>query len=372
MRGNILWLLAAVTQLTVTSVTAFANNSNAIYTWEGGRIEWPCPTTKRLVKAAAKYTPKDIIAMACARSGDKTLCAMPRYRNSIPITLGQIYATKKGCDVKFEPFPCWTEQEENNCNSLQSVIDIYATGDFVWVLDNGILNALRSPIQRCPAKIVVYEAKTGKKMKTINLGRYVTEKSRLQYMQVECLKGGQCFVYISDAGNNAIIIYDVSGGRGYRVVLPKAVHHGCRFRDVLYIFLSYHKDGTKLFFTYLGGRRLFAIATDHLRKGHGGNIEDIGEKPGSFIYIGPDGATGVFFREEGDSNVFFWDTKTCLKKSNFKLVFKSSEGLYATDVFPDHEINRFLILESDFPGYMEEKAGCGTLHQISLLDGATC
>lgn len=248
------------------------NCTRTIYTWEGGRIVWPCPTTKRLITSTGKYTPRDLIGMRCQRAGTSTLCAFPRYKSSNPITLSRVYATKKGCDVKFEPFPCWSEQEEGNCNALQSVTDLYSDGDYLWVLDVGVTQSLRTPVQRCPPKVVVYDVKTGKKLKTINLARFVTDKSRLQYIQVECLKGGRCYVYVSDAGNNAIIVYDVYGGRGYRVILPKAVHLGCRYRDVLYVFLSKHKEGTRLYFTYLGGSRLFAIKTEHLRKGHGGNI----------------------------------------------------------------------------------------------------
>ncbi|XP_058456784.1 uncharacterized protein LOC131434153 [Malaya genurostris] len=373
MPAKILLLFLALTAIKINTAIAYSNNSNAIYTWEGGRIEWPCPTTKRLIKAAAKYTPRDIIATRCQRVEGKTVCAFPRYKNIIPITLSQIYATKKGCDVKFEPFPCWTEQEEGNCDALQSVIDIFSVGEFVWVLDSGIIQTLRTPIQRCSPKIVVYQGKTGTKLKTISLERFVTEKSRLQYLQVECLKGGHCYVYISDPGNNVIIVYDVYGGRGYRIILPKAVHHGCRIRDVLYIFLIHQKEGTQLYFSYLCGQRLFAIRTEHLRKGQGGSIIDIGEKPNVPIFVGTDAGSGVFFREEGDSDVYYWNTNQCYKKSNFKMVHKSVGGLYATHVFPDFKINRLLILENDFPSYVKDFAGCGTLHQISILDGTyTC
>ncbi|XP_055531898.1 uncharacterized protein LOC129722474 [Wyeomyia smithii] len=373
MQNNTILQVIGLAVIALNAVAAYSNNSNAIYTWEGGRIEWPCATTKRLIKAAAKYTPRDLIATRCQRVEGKTVCAFPRYKNIIPITLSQIYATKKGCDVKFEPFPCWTEQEEGNCDALQSVIDVFSVGEFVWVLDSGIIQTLRTPVQQCSPKIVVYEGKTGRKLKMINLDRFVTEKSRLQYLQVECLSGGHCYVYISDPGNNVIIVYDVYGGRGYRVVLPRAIYHGCRLRDVLYIFLIHQRECTKLYFSYLCGQRLFAIRTEHLRKGHGGNIIDVGEKPNIPIFVGTDAGSGVFFREEGDSDVYYWNTNQCYKKSNFKLVHKSTGGLYATHVFPDFRVNRLLVLENDFPSYVKDYAGCGTLHQISILDGSyTC
>ncbi|XP_041773238.1 uncharacterized protein LOC121594247 [Anopheles merus] len=366
-------LLVGLLSLAVAVQGACSSSDNCtrtIYTWEGGRIVWPCPTTKRLITSTGKYKPRDLIAMRCQRCGTHTLCVFPRYKSSNPITLSKVYATKKGCDVKFEPFPCWNEQEEGNCNALQSAIDLHSDGEYVWVLDSGVTQSQRTPVQRCPPKVVVYCSKTGKKLKTINLARFVTEKSRLQYIQVECLKGGRCYVYVSDPGNNAIIVYDVYNGRGYRVILPKAVHMGCRYRDMLYIFLSKHKEGTRLYFTYLGGNRLFAIKTEHLRKGHGGNIIDIGEKPVVPVFLGTDGGHGVFFREEGEMNIYYWDTNTCWKKTNFKLVYKSTLGLYATHVFPDLKLNRLLVLENDFPSYVKDHAGCGTLHQISILDGS--
>lgn len=99
-------------------------------------------------------------------------------------------------------------------------------------------------------------------------------------------------------------------------------------------------------------------------------IPDIGEKPVVPVFLGTDGGHGVFFREEGEMNIYYWDTNTCWKKTNFKLVYKSTLGLYATHVFPDLKLNRLLVLENDFPSYVKDHAGCGTLHQISILDGS--
>lgn len=97
---------------------------------------------------------------------------------------------------------------------------------------------------------------------------------------------------------------------------------------------------------------------------------DIGDKPHSMVILGTDCGPGVFFREEGESEIYYWNTNSCCKKANFVLVYKSQMGLFATHVFPDHKLNRMLVLENDFPSYVKDYAACGTLHQISILDGS--
>lgn len=61
------------------------------------------------------------------------------------------------------PFPSWSIQQEGSCSSLQSVVDLFLDPHgILWVLDNGIIDVLESPVNTCPPKIVAINARTGK------------------------------------------------------------------------------------------------------------------------------------------------------------------------------------------------------------------
>jgi len=60
-------------------------------------------------------------------------------------------------------------------------------------------------------------------VKVIDLSNLVTPTSRLQYLTVDYADDGQVYVYVTDAANKSIIVYNVTASKGYRVILPNAV-----------------------------------------------------------------------------------------------------------------------------------------------------
>lgn len=97
---------------------------------------------------------------------------------------------------------------------------------------------------------------------------------------------------------------------------------------------------------------------------------DVGDKPGKLVIVGSDG-NSVFFRYEGQSEIFKWDSDSKFESSNFKVVHKSDSCLLATHIFPDYRNSRIKALESNFPDYIQGKAGCGALQQIKSLEGCS-
>lgn len=156
------------------------------------------------------------------------------------------------------------------------------------MLDVGVVNTLDQPIRRCPPKVVAFSVKTGKVLKVIDLSSLVCQASRLQYLAIDYSTDGHCYVYVSDAATRAILVYDVASGKGFRVVLPKAITAGCTRRDVLYLALVRKSCGNAyLYFTYLGSRRIFSIKTEYLRKGSAsGRVVDVGPKPNKMVILG--------------------------------------------------------------------------------------
>lgn len=200
----------------------FPSDSRAVSTpdmrWSGADFTWPCSTTKALLKNSGKFINKNNIATRGALRGDTYFFAFPRYRPGVPATLVKTKLKRGACSVTFEPFPCWTMQEESKCSALQSVVDLVLdASDVLWVLDTGVVNTLEDePVQNCPPKVLAFNARNGKLVKTITFEGLTQKSSRLQYIAVDSGTDGRAFVYVSDASARAIIVYDVDASKGYR------------------------------------------------------------------------------------------------------------------------------------------------------------
>jgi len=138
-------------------------------------------------------------------------------------------------------------------------------------------------------------------VKVIDLSDLVTPTSRLQYLTIDYADDGQVYVYVTDAANKSIIVYNVTASKGYRVILPNAVTTGVQRKDVLYSTLVKKSCGTPvLYFTYLGSNRIFAIKAENLRRGiTQGSVMDVGPKQNKIVLLGNDNGCAIFFRNKG-------------------------------------------------------------------------
>jgi len=201
-------------------------------------------------------------------------------------------------------------------------------------------------------------------VKRIDLSSLVCSNSRLNYIVADYGDDGRAFVYVSDAATRAVIVWDVDGARGYRVVLPRAITHDCTGkRDVLYLALARRPSGENvLYLTYLTSNRMYAIDACNVRGGCApGTVTDLGPKPDGMVILGTDGRATVYFRYRGRGDVYAWDTGCggfCADR--FELVRKADDcGRLATQVAPGyHRCGVLWILESNFPDYISGKVGC--------------
>lgn len=356
--------------LAALALIVSAQNTCEVIEWTGGQFDWPNDATKSLYKSSGRYIPKNVIATRAQIHKDDVFVCLPRYKPGVPVTLAKVGIRQRGCEAVLTPFPCWSSQEEGDPNAFQSVVDIYMDeNNLLWVLDTGVVNSMEQPIRKSPPKVIALNVHNGKKVKTLDLCGLVAKASRLQYLVVEYAPDGRPFVYISDAATRSILVYDVAGNKGYRVVLPKAVCNNRR--DVLYIALL-HKNGCNnnyLVLTYLSGTRVFQIRTDYLRTGHAaGKIQDLGTKGGKIIILGTDLGSALFFRYEGKSEIYRWNVSPCFK--DYEIVYRSPDHYLATHAFADLSRRRIRVLESNFPDYIQNSVGCGASQRVALMISA--
>ncbi|XP_076622237.1 L-dopachrome tautomerase yellow-g2 [Colletes latitarsis] len=369
---SLLMVTIAVVSATTDDQIGIATEPDHTFSvkWTGGSFEWPCTATKNMFKNSGRYISKNVIASRAAISKDDAIVALPRFKSGVPATLAKVSLKDNSCEANLVPYPCWSVQEEGTCSALQNAVDLYLDPqNILWVLDTGVVNTLEEPVRKCPPKVVALNVNTGKLVKTVELTGLTSPTSRLQYVVSDYSPDGRVFIYVSDAATRAILVYDVTSGRGYRVVLPQAVAAGCTRRDVLYLGLLRRSDGsTCLVFTYLSGSRLFSIRTEHLRNGSAnGRVHDLGQKQRKMVLLGTDNGSALFFRYEGEADVYRWDASTSFDSRNFQLVYTSQECSLATHVLADYKRNRMRVLESNFPDYMQGTVGCGANQALTIM-----
>ncbi|KAF5274195.1 hypothetical protein FQA39_LY07299 [Lamprigera yunnana] len=328
---------------------------------KASNVGFPCESTKNIYLSTGRYIQKNVIATRFQIHGHRCICAIPRLRHGVPVTLASFSLKNSPSRPLLIPYPCWSMQEEGNVDALQNVVDISLDRtETLWALDTGICNTLEQPIKRSFPKLVGINVKTGQTVKVIDLSKFVVAHSRLQYVVVDIDEKGNYFAYVSDAGSGAIVVYDIFNNKGHRVVLPKAISDHVPHNDALYIVLIHKPCGNLLYFKYLCSRKVYYIKTAFLQKGQvSGAVVDVGHTPmcDRIVLLGSDNGASLFFRCKGNPDIYLWNTQTCLKEDNFLLVQKGAECRLPTQVVPGYK-RLMWVLESNIHDYINNTVGC--------------
>lgn len=105
-----------------------------------------------------KYEPTDYVIAGIKIYNDKVYLALPRIKPGSRITLASIDADAKKENPLLSPFPSWSMNSGDNCNTLHDVLSMEIDNNGVmWVLD-----ARRTErFVLCPPKIVLLDLKKG-------------------------------------------------------------------------------------------------------------------------------------------------------------------------------------------------------------------
>lgn len=161
----------------------------------GSNLQWPCQSTKNIYIQSNRFVPKNVIVTRAQIYRDEAFVTLPRLKPGVPFTLGKISMRRGQCQTSVAPFPCWSLQEEGNCQALQSAVDIFLDGnDILWVLDTGLVNTLEQPVRRCAPKVVAINVRSGRVVQNLDLSGLVMPNSRLQHLVVEYDESGNAFV----------------------------------------------------------------------------------------------------------------------------------------------------------------------------------
>lgn len=161
-------------------------------------------------------------------------------------------------------------------------------------------------------------------VRAIDLRRTTTPTSCLQSIVVDHSADGGQFAYVSDAGQGAVIVYNVGRDRSFKVHVPAG---SCGRRDVMYVALAQvdAMDGDdavhhrRLYVTYLSSCDMMYVplhtvddATDGL------STVNVGRKPYKMIVLGTDRESVVYFRADDSNDIWSWDVNKLFRRQNFR------------------------------------------------------
>lgn len=96
---------------------------------------------------------------------------------------------------------------------------------------------------------------------------------------------------------------------------------------------------------------------------------DVGLKPKKLVIIGTDNGSAIFFRYEGQPEVYRWDVDSTFEEANFRAVYRCQTCQLATHAVADYKRGTMRVLESNFPDFMHNTVGCGAVQQLTVMKG---
>ncbi|CAH1390743.1 unnamed protein product [Nezara viridula] len=338
--------LADYTREMVCAMTMYPN---------GIELAWECEEHFHMMYCGGMYSPRDMLATRVQMYKEIGFVAFPRFRCGVAATLMAMNMTDY---CREEPmmyaFPNWELNNATEPWSMVSVIDLQVDEKSVlWALDSGIMSSLcENPVIYSAPRLVSFCPISGKMLSRNGFTNLVCADSRLQFMEVENTEDGQTFVYISDAGTCALVVWNGEETRGFKVALPRDSTDYPLTKDVLYISLIRRDEtGPILYFTYLHGTNMFYIRTCNIRSGRLiGSVVTVGMKPGPMLILGTDKASTMYLRLKSRPELFMWNTFRPFRPKSLILLERADMPFYSTQVMPGYK--RLLwTLESNYNDY---------------------
>lgn len=221
------------------------------------------------------------------------------------------------------------------------------------------------PYRTSPPKVVIINTVKRSVIKTIDLSSVAGSDSHLDKMVVDTDPlHKKTFIYMGDALNNRILVWDVVNHQGWPMQLPEHVtgqSEGCGQPQPFYLALgrTKTKDVKRLFFTHFCSRKLYSVRTSALQK-HGNvsaNIEEAGDKPEGMVILGTDKESRIYLRHGWKSAIYKWDPLTSFNEYNFELVSAGDDYSMTTAVAPGFAGVMF-GLESNFEDFLYNTTSC--------------
>ncbi|KAJ8923457.1 hypothetical protein NQ315_002016 [Exocentrus adspersus] len=271
---------------------------------------------------------------------NRLFLATPRLRAGVPATLSTIPRnTPPGSSPVLTAYPNWSMhgalRGNLNCSGLISVYRIRADScNRLWVLDSGVTSSLDDFTRVCNPKLVIFDLRTDRIVRSIIFPREVLRPSSLlTNLIIDESVQGRCdsaFVYMSDTAAPGLVVYDGVKDQAWRIMHPSFFpdpdfsnynvdDESFTLMDGI-VGLAHSPNLATLYFQPLATDRLFSVPTTALTKGPPVEFEEtpvtlVGKKSsqGLGLTISIDEDT-LYFSPLAETAVASWNPLTNTQK----------------------------------------------------------
>ncbi|EFN73253.1 Protein yellow [Camponotus floridanus] len=359
--------------------TATGHTFNTVYSWKQVEFKLPNDTIRNEYIASGDYIPDNNMPLGLATWHNKMFVTIPRWRNGVLATLNSFPMTNTHSPI-LTPYPNFEANDIHSSDGLVSIFRVRIDAcDRMWGLDTGVDDVLGNYTVVRPMTLTVIDLKTDKIIRKYVLkDTDVKPNSFIADLVVDVVPG-QCdkaYVYMSDLGENGIVVYDWEKNDSWRIS-----HHFFHFDPLNgdYNVNGYNfqwadgvfgmslspicGDGYRtLYFHAMSGITEFFVSTNILQDNTLKKWEDyanfhiVGNKgpltqgPSSII----DSETSVdYFTQVNRNGIACWDTKVKLNPKTFKLVAQDNTTLvFPQDIAIDNNYRQLYVLSNNLQKFL--------------------
>lgn len=245
-----------------TAYLFFANNQNQVSGQSnGGRLDvlhswpyvdflYPSDAARNAAVQMSTYIPENVVILDSDqyidRSGNRRVfVSMPRFRDGIPATVGEVTDVRRQNTVLIRPFPNWESQSSAECEGPTSVYRIHIDScNRLWVLDTGRIDTFMNPRRVCQPKLLIYDlANNDNRIQRYELpDGVVTQTSNVASLITDIRSGSNgcqnTFAYIADVNAFGLVVYDFANRNSWRIdhnyFHPFPAHGTIKVKDVTF------------------------------------------------------------------------------------------------------------------------------------------
>jgi hypothetical protein len=321
--------------------------SQLVHEWKWLDFTWSSEAEKQNATANRTFVPqRSLLSGIEVYKSDIYMSIPRRFESGVPVTLAKV--VKVGGQTKLQPYPDWAAQKQGDCDALQFAQGIESdpnTG-LLYVVDCGRVSATSS---LCPAKIVVYDLNTNKRVGSYVLPDDVVNRTNnfLNDLVLDYVDGKVRYAYITDTNDQSIVVYDfqersarklrdssmaVEGGDGVIVTI-----NGIQYNFTVAVNgIAMSPDFQYVYYCVLGGYSLFQVPTSTLRNPRSTGdikIRQVGRKQSQTDGM-VHGRELLYYGAVGLNAVYFWNASADMASENANLsnvTLKTQMELFRND-----------------------------------------
>lgn len=244
-------------------------DATLVYQLASVDYEWPSDATRTNAVTNGDFVVENNLVAGLKVYGETVYVTVPRWKDGVPASLNSLVQGSGG-ETLLRPFPSWDMNKIGDCSALQFVqsMEIDPNTGYMWIIDTGRIDTMSvfSTSQNlCPAKIVILDILSKTTVRSHEFPNNVVSSTSnfLNDVALDYVEGRARYVYISDASDGKIVVYDYENDDSYYYEDDSMKRNSKSIAPIDGIAMSH--DFQYVYYSTLKSAELYAIPTSVLR-----------------------------------------------------------------------------------------------------------